>query len=912
MSYEIKRYFGEVFGWKSREVLQTPGEGKADDCLNFIRRPDGGIGKRKGYQAVSSLLGGYGLGKYEYTDVDDGFVQELIGFKDSAYKMTTGTLDITYSGSNPHVAINIEVDSGNMHLKIKENDSEVLDRNLGKGYDETSSDTLTATATAISALTGLSASVTGDGAMPSAFLHIVKDFIIPTGTTKSINYFYWTELNKAIDNPIDNLNSLKGTDDLRNVDVENHSNLFYICDGGDLKVYDGQRIYKAGMPIPKSVTHTKIGQSGLSGSIDYYVSYEHIDSRGKRTEGGFSDPITVSMSLNGVELRVPSLKLTDGYNATGAIVNGDQTVSSSGGSVTLTVHSNKHTLIVGDTALFVNRELSPFELVFYKVTAVTSTTITLDCDDDIKVSDGDAISNNIKINLYRSLEAETTKTFLKSVVNNCFESPTIIGDGDKILYFNGAQTVDTEEGTYRFTADDGSGNKHGLGLGDLIVFNDNTTNNSIRVVVSESDDTTFSFTYGGPEETLTVADNDPIAVSKSGSFEIEPLSIQGPPPKSDFCISYKQNLILAKDQFVYFSDEINNGKTTSSQSFPSNNVLNFPDKITGLSRTRNSLIIFGETSIYGIGARAIDQVPNIYVISDNIGCTSHAAITKVGDIIHFLSEDGIYSIVNGELQRNESGMPIPLSLDIEPFFREANKETTALLKKKRAVGVTDTKRKQALFFIPSESVGNTDFSTGGSVVLVYDYENNIWMKWNNMNMAGGAEFFDGELYWSERALSSSQRVNLNKKSDTKSSLDMYDHTDSIKSRYESKWDILNDNLSQSSKVSHFRIYSIPKYPDDLEYKPTITLKLYKNFVPELIHTESDFSMTPTTTLWQDFFWGSGKVLGNWGTISKTKRLSGDRLTSFKFVLINEEAGQDINISGLEMEWSPIYDKQLKG
>jgi len=830
MPNQSKTYLGKAFGLEQNSLIQSPNTAYADDCLNVQLRKDTGLEKRKGFQTKIDNNGGYGLVEYSYINSDNTVTTEKLVIDESLYKIEEGTFSIAYTGSQPHASIRILNTSGELKLQLIENAVTVLDQALGKGYEEASIETLAATKTAVDAITGFAVTITGDTTVSSAFLDVTPLINVSSGKSLDIKFLYLTEVNKTITSPLDNLSSIKGTTNLKNVKAINHNNLLILTDGGFPKIYDGQTVYKAGLPKPTIISITS-SVGSLSDDYVYYMTYEFTDARGKRTESAISDAVSITLATQQANLTIPTLEKTSGYNTNCAVANGTQSVASSSGTVTLTVNdgiAGPHTLKAGDTALLHNRATGVDTVKTYDVQSVTATTIVLVSDETIDVTDKDPISNNLKINIYREDGVSTTKTLVYEIPNNSFVASLSITDNDT-----------------------------------------DTTDNAV-------------FT--------------------------EYLKTQAAPPKADFCASYKGNLVLAKGQTIYFSDEVNNGFITSSLSFPSSHFLLFKDVVTAIETSIDTLLVFGEKSIHGVEGRTLDtDIVNKFLITNHIGCASADSIVSVGKILYFLTDTGVYAASGNTLLSTDIGIPSPISKFITNTIRSLDSQ----LNIKRAVGVNDIKNNRVLMFIPSEITANTDFSDTGSITLVHDYENNQWFIWKNVNMAGGAILDSNkDLYWSERKAGATQSIRTHRSLDLRTTDDYWDHTTAISSFYEFKWDSLDtQSLTTYKKPLNLKLYSIRRTDEDLLHNPTLTITTYKDYIPSLLHSATDFTLSTKGENYPHRW--NQKPFGNWREGYTKTRFNSDVIESLKIKVENNTGGVNFNLSGLEIEWADPYDNQLK-
>jgi hypothetical protein len=154
------------------------------------------------------------------------------------------------------------------------------------------------------------------------------------------------------------------------------------------------------------------------------------------------------------------------------------------------------------------------------------------------------------------------------------------------------------------------------------------------------------------------------------------------------------------------------------------------DKITGLSKFNNQLIIFKERSIWSLTFDATG-IPTVQQVSSSRGCVSHRSIDNVDNDIYFLSRQGYYTLGYQQNYYPANNLPRTneLSVQIHPVIDTivaANLSNTASL----FSGYT---------FYTSVSTGGT---TTNNTTLTYDTRYKAWSKWTNINANSWTEYID--------------------------------------------------------------------------------------------------------------------------------------------------------------------------
>jgi hypothetical protein len=151
------------------------------------------------------------------------------------------------------------------------------------------------------------------------------------------------------------------------------------------------------------------------------------------------------------------------------------------------------------------------------------------------------------------------------------------------------------------------------------------------------------------------------------------------------------------------------------------------DKITGLAKLQEFLIIFKERSIYQLSFDSTGA-PSIKQLNGAIGCVSHRSIDNVENEIFFLSRRGQYSLGN-EPNYFQTFRTNELSVRIHPVIETI---TAANLANTAAIFSN-------YVFYSSVSVGGT---TTNNSTLTYDRRYGAYSKWTNISANAFTEFID--------------------------------------------------------------------------------------------------------------------------------------------------------------------------
>lgn len=422
-----KRYYNHKgVDLKSSDLTRPPEY--ATYMRNIQYTNEGGINKRSGKQAHAASAGGYGTWTYRRLVPTTGAqAYEVVTVDQNLFKLSTTTLNVTYGGSGTSATISIFLDtsgsSNEYRCQILEDTVLVLDTDLDIGFDELSSKTVSDLATLINAITGYTATVTGDGTVPAAFLKITREYELKNTPFSQVAK-YWTQVNSTVTNPLANYYANRYESDHENVSAHQMQNCIYFASGFDaLMKYDGQTFYRAGLPTPNAPT-VALAAGAVTGTTYFHkAQFIQYDAAGNIIEGNHTNTATsVSPAGQSMNVTVQNAVAGTGYNTNCAVVNGNQV-----GVTTITV-VNGHTLQVGDTAYFLDRSSGNY--VTREVTARANTTITIS-GAAVNVNNSDVISNNLRIAIWRTKTGGTAASnfyLVAEIPNNSFAATQVYND----------------------------------------------------------------------------------------------------------------------------------------------------------------------------------------------------------------------------------------------------------------------------------------------------------------------------------------------------------------------------------------------------------------------------------------------------------------------------------------------------
>jgi hypothetical protein len=341
------------------------------------------------------------------------------------------------------------------------------------------------------------------------------------------------------------------------------------------------------------------------------------------------------------------------------------------------------------------------------------------------------------------------------------------------------------------------------------------------------------------------------------------------------------------------------------------NVPNVDDEITGIGVSGSTLVTTKNRSLWAATGNFLSGQIDVIQIAPgtNIGCVAHATIAAVGTLMYFAHTNGVYAITENQMFPTDSfGNPIPISLAIDQLFRQTNYLPWTKYILKRAVACNYTKENQYLLFLPCEDTQATiRTANANSILLAYDYLEKNWFKWDNMNAAGGIFIIDDDLYFQERRYSGvdGNTANLYKQHRFYRLVDHADHAGPENCEWLSSW----EDLGQPEVRKKFSgcILLMDRLSDLYQYNnPQMVFSSYLDRKPGLQSTISNVTQVDNTRNagWGTSGWGWNYWSGiqdsfihinlKQGTVAKSIQVG------FKISGIN----MDIRLAGFQLEIIP--------
>jgi hypothetical protein len=395
----ISKYYSNILGLDLRVSDLLRSTNAATEAKNILLRQTGALSKRGGYQINTDIgMGSAGLIKYNNINIGTGIITEnLLSLDDDLHKYTEQTYTITYSGSTTaYYDMYLDDATATFTFELYNNNVLVLDLDLGTG-EEASPVTMAQLKTNVDAVSDFSLVITDGGGTPAAYSTIVRSLNLDSSGVAN-TYFTWATILSpgTYSTPFTNHWATRQAADFEIASHAQMLDVLYIANGYDaLHKYDGNRIYKAGLPVPTTPTDATEGSGSLgSGLYKWFYSMDHTDAKENIliSAPSLETTFTTTGASKSRDITMTNLAAASGYGMAQAKVN------DAGGytGVEITVDSG-HDLLAGDQIYVKDSGTDAVSKV--GVVSVTATVITVDAS--VTVADN-AILSQTKLTLWRS------------------------------------------------------------------------------------------------------------------------------------------------------------------------------------------------------------------------------------------------------------------------------------------------------------------------------------------------------------------------------------------------------------------------------------------------------------------------------------------------------------------------------
>lgn len=425
---KLVKSFSDFKGLDLRSPTLLQDSSYATEALNVDVRESGSLNKRKGKQARLDTNGGFGLVNFNDINTSTGIITERLLSLDSLLKeITSNTLTITYSGANTAWGSTYVGSDGHFYFDLYDNYVCVLNADLNKGIDEGAPVTIADLVVLINAVADFAAVGSSSTTTPAALLNLAQYVSLPTGTGVTWDYRSHTSLNHCFATPFANYLAAQDNTDFENASFAQINGILYIASKYDyLQKYDGQNVYRAGLPsgvLPTSALGAATGITDATG-ISYRIHYSQVDNKGNIIEGIISEAsVALTPANQDINVTVTNILAASGFNTNCGVVVGNQNAVT-----TITIDNGSggaNTLKIGDTAYFYDGASSSY--VSRLITGRNATTISI-AGAAVNVLDNAVISNNLKISIWRNTVGGETFYQVAEIPNNSFAATQVYND----------------------------------------------------------------------------------------------------------------------------------------------------------------------------------------------------------------------------------------------------------------------------------------------------------------------------------------------------------------------------------------------------------------------------------------------------------------------------------------------------
>lgn len=606
--------------------------------------------------------------------------------------------------------------------------------------------------------------------------------------------------------------------------------------------YDGQRVYREGLPIANCSIGAVAGAGIGAGTYRYKVSFEQVDKRGSINVGRLSSEQTVTIAAaQNVQIYITQPEVD-------FVTKGTFLANVAVSNPLITIGEAKD-IVIGDTIGFYDRT-APARWVYRKVTQVIA-----DGANDKFHLDGISVTTNAGDTWYRanrigwnraSARSSAAATNANTVaVYNTAALQNLIEIGDDIFFYDNlrADYVTRTVSAITATSITWAGEP-----ASIAIDTDISANLKINIWRTRANSNVFYLVETIPCQYWPVAANpeycgfyeDKVTDTVLGAqitYIDDPISgkEQDLPLRTRFaCIHQGTRCASGGDDdpntvFVY--DSIN------SESVPAaGNSFDIPSNILGpitalASDTEDSLVAFKENAIYDVAGAVEEGAISVRTVAEgDYGISSHSSLAKIKGVIIGVGRLGHIGYKGGELLTS-LGEPVAPAI-------WGNSSITL----NRATGINDyTTRKYISNVFSSTNMGN------GQVYDKYyllDYGNDsVWFDWSfnaRQDMNGGMAIYNDDFYCLSLSSSGSEfgclhkRIPLNTNISSDMSLLYYDQHNLISNDMTGVFLTLNEP-DLDKEWLWFKIYSIINPYDTARYASfTVTIEQAKDFVGTVI------------------------------------------------------------------------------
>jgi hypothetical protein len=435
-----------------------------------------------------------------------------------------------------------------------------------------------------------------------------------------------------------------------------------------------------------------------------------------------------------------------------------------------------------------------------------------------------------------------------------------------------------------------------------------------KYVLVDTLDTTATPVYRGREVELGIdASNSSRALNPFLIFT-QNYKRHDTPPKGSLLTVFKNCLIVSGNK-----DNLNNIQYSlpfnvltgeiGSEYFPAddNGVVvesQQGDRINGIIGIRDVLYIFHDSSIHTLIGNLANPVGIPFVVDlmsneGDLGTLNNQSLIEFKNKCLFLSKKGFYTA-------DSSSSLEEMSADIQSLVKDYT------LDFQRANVFNWSDKRLLMFSIPTENVDDyTDIiTTEKSTTFIYDYYNNAWLEWDNIDTTGGVVEYDDTVFFASRFyVKDTNRVNssINVFSNGGTDSDYNDNINPVDFSYMTNF----ESLGAPTVFKKFLRLKIHTFDNSEIYNKNVSNKLHITLHTDYIKNNKatfklDSSKVPFGEgIWNFHPWGGSLVSG------LKHKLLRNKSKSLSLQFKNNSLSENVKLNTYEIEIAAPFKQEIK-
>lgn len=653
--------------------------------------------------------------------------------------------------------------------------------------------------------------------------------------------------------------------------------------------YDGQTVYREGLPR-HAIWGAAVGGAGaLTGTYKYRVQYTQYDARGGIYQGRTTESsVSVAPATNSVDLTLNHMMIAydPALKGQAAQVNGNQV-----GVNTITMFTNKTS--ANDFVYFLDRSTGAY--IIRKISSSNSTTSLTISGAAVNVNNGDYFyfAKNVGFN-YNSAQVNGNQATVTTItVFNTTALPNTFRVGDTAYFYDRLTTKYVARKITAVTATT-------IAIaGDAVSVNNNDViSNNLRVTVwrTKAGGNLFYFVADVPHNanSITFTYNDNLADTSLGAQLIEPPigKEQDLPPRASFACNHQGTRCSSGDIYnpntVYIYSTIDaESVPIASNSFDVQSQINGPISAIG-SDDDDRLAIFKNHAYYQASGGLDDGSFSVQTIKEgDFGVSCQSSLVKVNGVLVGIGPLGVIGVQGGQI----------ISTITENIYPPV--ANNPYIKLDQAVAINDYASRHYLFFIPSKDTTSNGYPSSLSYALDYATGQDAWFDRSytrGFDPGGGMSMYNDSLYYlpATQPYFAAEDGRIFKRLTPSATLTTpsnlyWDVNVSIPYVFEPQWLTPDGMVSLDKEIQWFKLYCAPS---------TYELDRFTGFTPTLTTYANFNEATPLETL-------TLPALSTTAFESRIK-LKSTKVRSILFKVSVNTGGQCLYLTGFEYTGSFPY------